>query len=511
MAAFTLADLLQRMGPSVRLVGPGCGPPAAGRTNITWAHVSELADPTPWLSGGELLLTTGLQLFATKAETIAYCERLAKGDVAALAVSTGLSLTHEQLPPFLPEAAAAAGLPLLEVAEQEPLESVVKTVAAALSTGREQSLTQMSKAQELLVRAVGHPDARRRTLATFERATGAHAALFDPHGHLLGHSPKCPSEVLGELTAAVDQVSGYGIHAASSLLAKDAGIQVHGLIGHDTVIGRLALYRTPPLGAVERPVVGTLASLLAVSMLGVHKLENRMRRLQEKTLGELLHGELNERQAAVRMRRLGLENAELQAVYAVVGDSPVSPPAFARRLESAWNEVITAAQAGLVVALVVDPPDDLTLAPDFQAAGWHVGISHRVRQAKVLTALRQARFACAQAGRSGHPQLSIAELDALPALLHQLDEAARAGFAEAVLAPLDAYDEHHPRSALVTTLRVFLASNLSLESTAAELGLHRHTVRGRVKLICEVAGRDLARSHDRLEFQLALAIRDLCS
>ena len=29
---------------------------------VRWVHSSELLDPTPWLSGGELLLTTGLQL-----------------------------------------------------------------------------------------------------------------------------------------------------------------------------------------------------------------------------------------------------------------------------------------------------------------------------------------------------------------------------------------------------------------------------------------------------------------
>ena len=29
---------------------------------VRWVHISELEDPTPWLSGGELLLTTGLQL-----------------------------------------------------------------------------------------------------------------------------------------------------------------------------------------------------------------------------------------------------------------------------------------------------------------------------------------------------------------------------------------------------------------------------------------------------------------
>ena len=34
----------------------------AWTTRVRWVHISEIVDPTPWLSGGELLLTTGLQL-----------------------------------------------------------------------------------------------------------------------------------------------------------------------------------------------------------------------------------------------------------------------------------------------------------------------------------------------------------------------------------------------------------------------------------------------------------------
>ena len=30
--------------------------------NVRWVHSTELPDPTPWLRGGELLLTTGIQL-----------------------------------------------------------------------------------------------------------------------------------------------------------------------------------------------------------------------------------------------------------------------------------------------------------------------------------------------------------------------------------------------------------------------------------------------------------------
>ena len=42
---------------------------------VRWVHISELEDPTPWLSGGELLLTTGLQL-GDDAQQREYLERL---------------------------------------------------------------------------------------------------------------------------------------------------------------------------------------------------------------------------------------------------------------------------------------------------------------------------------------------------------------------------------------------------------------------------------------------------
>ena len=51
-----LGDLIRDL--DVRLVAGEAGLD----TPVRWVHISELEDPTPWLSGGELLLTTGLQL-----------------------------------------------------------------------------------------------------------------------------------------------------------------------------------------------------------------------------------------------------------------------------------------------------------------------------------------------------------------------------------------------------------------------------------------------------------------
>ena len=48
-----LGDLIRDL--DVRLVAGEAGLENA----VRWVHISELADPTPWLSGGELLPTTG--------------------------------------------------------------------------------------------------------------------------------------------------------------------------------------------------------------------------------------------------------------------------------------------------------------------------------------------------------------------------------------------------------------------------------------------------------------------
>ena len=51
-----LGDLIRDL--DVRLVAGEAGLENA----VRWVHISELEDPTPWLSGGELLLTTGMRL-----------------------------------------------------------------------------------------------------------------------------------------------------------------------------------------------------------------------------------------------------------------------------------------------------------------------------------------------------------------------------------------------------------------------------------------------------------------
>ncbi len=55
---------------------------------VRWVHISELPDPTPWLSGGELLLTTGIQLDSEERQR-EFVRLLADRQLAGLGFGTG--------------------------------------------------------------------------------------------------------------------------------------------------------------------------------------------------------------------------------------------------------------------------------------------------------------------------------------------------------------------------------------------------------------------------------------
>src|SRR5436190_21100386 len=98
----TVQGLVDEMGLDLVEGSEGAGAP------IRWVHATELQDPTPWLSGGELILTTGMQLGKPAAQR-KLVERLASHHVAGLGFGTGFD--HDSIPEALLEEARAQGFP----------------------------------------------------------------------------------------------------------------------------------------------------------------------------------------------------------------------------------------------------------------------------------------------------------------------------------------------------------------------------------------------------------------
>lgn len=84
---------------------------------VTWVHVSDVADGAKYLTGGELLLSTGGMLVnMTGAQQGAYLRSLAKGGASGLLLE--LVRHFQEVPATLLEAAVQAEFPLL-ISHQE--------------------------------------------------------------------------------------------------------------------------------------------------------------------------------------------------------------------------------------------------------------------------------------------------------------------------------------------------------------------------------------------------------
>jgi purine catabolism regulator len=134
----------------------------------------------------------------------------------------------------------------------------------------------------------------------------------------------------------------------------------------------------------------------------------------------------------------------------------------------------------------------------------------RARATDLPRAWDEARFALEataavrRGGRIGTP----GDLGSLQLVLSLQDARGVELFCDAVLGPLERHDRRH-RAQLCASLEAYLEANGRWAEAAAQLGVHRHTLRYRVQRIEQLTGRDLDSGRDRLELWLALRAREL--
>lgn len=123
---------------------------------VQWVHVSELEDPTPFLTPHTVLLTTGARFEAViaPAEATAYVQRLADAGTTALGVAVGLH--WDRVPSSIVDACDALGLPLFRVPYDTAFIAIVQTAARLLEArNRERDLWAL-EAQRAVVAASLH-------------------------------------------------------------------------------------------------------------------------------------------------------------------------------------------------------------------------------------------------------------------------------------------------------------------------------------------------------------------
>ena len=515
----TVASLIREFGLEV----------VAGRESaerpIRWVHASEHADPTPWLAGGELLLTTGYNLRSPQSQR-RFVQSLSEREVAGLGFGTGFD--HSKIPRSLLSEAEKQELPVFEVPYEMPFIALTERAFTELVNEQYSVLERGIEVHGRLEALVLAERGLGEILGAIGEAVNGTALLLDERGREIARQPTkggVGAAATRSIRAQVAKRSSAGHYAP---FVPDRGPLAERAIAVPVPAGRgtprrwlVAARRRGPVGDLERLLTRHSATVVALELMRERAVRETERRLAGDVLAEALSGRLSSDELTSRLRPFGIEEQAAVLVFAADDPSVIEAPLEAYLAEAGVNGLVavtTVASRPLLCA-VVDPGDGSAL--DLAAEVRRVLLDHsgtlraavsRVDRVEFLRrSFHEARCAleATALGNGDRPEVaSHRDLGAFTLLLSLQDEDALRAYADSLLAPIEEAGGKYGGE-LLRSLEAFIEQNGQWERAARDLFCHRHTLRYRIRRIEELTGRDLSRAHDRIELWLALRAREL--
>ncbi|MFF7983365.1 PucR family transcriptional regulator ligand-binding domain-containing protein [Streptomyces sp. NPDC007901] len=501
--AVPLTALLAREDLALRLIAGPSDPSLV----IHAAHTSEMADPYPYLLGGELLLTAGVHI-PEAAGSGTYFDDYVSRIVAAggAALGFGLAPVHDTVPRALVAACDRYDLPLIEVPPQTPFTAVARAVWQLLAQARLAELRRVTEAQQSLASAASRPDPVPAVLRQLANRLGAWTALYGPEGTKIasaGREPAAP--VPGSLAELTDVVRPSGPGTPTSATHATAGTHLAAYaLGTGFVLGVATPSREP-----GDHTIASVAAVLLTLLTGEQQSGSGVARTS--ALVRLLLGGTPEEVAPL----LGKDDRWF-VVHACPYDQRDRPHPGARdpadmRLRRGARpaptgphppDLLAATALGASLgSTLIDPEGEIVRillpadrAPEPQP-GWTLGISTPVPAQQLTAADTHAARALARALATRAPLVRHASR---PGLAQLVPEAEAEAHARALLGPL----AEHP--ALTETLRTWLSLHGSWDRTAVALSVHRNTVRQRIARCTALLDAELDDPDVRMELWFAL-------
>jgi DNA-binding PucR family transcriptional regulator len=511
----TVRALLDELGLKLASGEAGADAP------VRWVHITELPDPTPWLSGGELLLTTGIQLDTADRQR-AFVRRLADHHLAGLGFGTGFD--HKRLPRALVAEADSLGFPLFEVPYETPFIAITETAFARLVNEQYEVLQRAIGIHKRLERVVLEERGLDEVVRALAAAMGGSVLVFDSRGEELASGDfrrKLPADALDSVREELRRRATDGREFAPEdpeLAGRTLVLPVSTRAAGEPQAWLVAARDTGGLGDFERLLLQQATTVVALELMRQRAMRDTERRLAGDVLAEAVSGELEEREVAARLRPFGIGSEAAVLAFAVDGGAAPAEAELARMLGDAGRPSLVATRDGLLCAVVdgsgdLDPVELAGRARQ-ELAEQGVGRAAASRVAPTGTlrhSFHEARLALEAAGVSNGRGTEVAshrDLGAFQLLLSVQDDEALRLFCDNVLGPIEEGGGDYGDE-LIRSLEAFIEQNGQWERAARELFCHRHTLRYRIRRVEELTGRDLSSARDRIEFWLALRAREL--
>ena len=483
--------------------------PGGASPEIRWAHVSELVDPSPWLLGKELLLTTGFALANEATAWDEYCGRLKNAQVSVIGMSTGPSLPYPSIPSGLVAAAERHGLALLHVPHDTLMQSVVQKVSDALHHAANQDLVRSFSVQRQLSEAASSTGGPDRIVEVLARVLGFQSVVLDERLRILARSSPAAEDRVAPIRDELRARLREGLRWSISEEGQEDSLVVLPLGTEGRLSGILTCSKPGALSVHDRAALGLAASLLGILLERRMAAQKHRRMLESQLLSGLLADSGTVSDVQRYLAQHGIEADHVEVLSTALPSDEADYDQFIAEVLELCDEVLATRTAdGCIFALVnARVPLAAPLRELVQALGLgRSGLGERRPLPGIAESLSQARFARTVAISRDLPLLERVDTGGYRALMQMGDPEARHRFADSVLAPLDEADRGG-RGELVKTVRAYVTALGNHEATAEALGVHRHTVRARVTRIMQLTGRNLAHPEDFLELWLAIECR----
>lgn len=457
-AGLQLGELLTVEPLGLRLI---TGSPEQLTRRVSWAHATEMADPSPHLRSDELVCTVGSALI-----TAENCARFVKAVKAAdsSGICLGLGEVHTKAPDALVRQCRKWDVALIEVSHGVPFLAIndvlvdARSAAQASGTARSGQLT----AELLQALHTGTPVAGILSLAaealggaiTFESGNVTYAAGDGGSGTTGGSAGDGTQRIRSSLSAT-ETIHWVGVDPPDALLLDQLGR-----------ILQIAVHEKDASDIDHRRQLGQLATLIADGLA------------QPAALAQ-------------ELQAIGLERSALTVSAWPAGTGQV--------LHEQLRAALVAETPDMTFVVSGDAP---SLHNAAETLGLVCGFSSQVRLPELRRGLTEARTTL-QIARGRGSVAGPETLTTLESLLEQQPLSRLAPFADQLIRPL-LDPVNRAGTELVETLRRFLASGGSIQATADALFLHVNSVRHRLNRIAAITGRNPLDAQHRADFTIAV-------
>jgi purine catabolism regulator len=506
---------------------------AGVRRQVEWVHVSSVPDAPQWLNGGELVLTTALNLPQSPDDQRRYVQAMADKGVAALALAVGRHIDHA--PANMREVADANAFPLIEIPYQARFVDIARATNQRIAQQTMGMLERALTIHRTLTMLVLQGGDLRQLAVTLAGLVGQSVSIENERfealaSHNIADVDEARRYTLSEgrtdprLIAALEQRGILGEIRRTRRPAHlpqmpDVGLEMERILApivvHSSIYGYVWIIADDrPLSQLDNMAIEIGATIAALMLLHQEAIQSAEASLKGGLLSQLIEGERGrEVILADQALRYGVDLAQPFVLLLVADHDSGSPRLLHiyRRLNALatagkWRAVV--GQFAGEVLILTGAKSDLTQMTDavhealsdvrigisgVNRGADHVGMAHQqCRDALTITrrlnrAARTVRFDdlgyLYALYRSGADTLTSSPY--VPGLRKLAGEA---------------------QADLFNTLEAYLDAGGNGVKTAETLCIHRSTLNYRLERIHEINAWDLSDPALRTNLQIALKL-----